>query len=112
MIALLVLVIPVSHRATVPSGAARVLEIQSAEGLQRVDADADVALRVRGPAGVSVVRLAERRAWIERAPCRNRLCQRMGTLRAPGRSLVCIPNQLVVRFSGAADDAPADAITR
>jgi len=112
VIALLVLLIPASHRWTRPRGSVAFLEVQSQNGTQRLEAGRDAELDVEGPVGRTRVRLVGRTAWIERAPCRNRLCQRMGRLRAPGRSLVCIPNKVVVRFTGTPEPGATDAITR
>jgi len=86
------------------------LEIRSAAGLEAVDARIDRDLEVTGPAGVTVVRIHAGQAWIARAPCRNHVCQRMGRISGSGRSLVCIPNRVVVRF--AAHDPGVDGVTR
>jgi hypothetical protein len=112
VLVILALLVAVSHRLTLPRGVAATLVVQSESGTRRIDAGQNVDVQVRGPLGISEVRLQDRTAWIERAPCRNRLCQQMGRVRAPGRSLVCIPNKVIVHFAGGASEAQTDAITR
>ena len=112
VMALLALLIPLTAHWTRPRGTTHSLVIRTADGVQRVDAAGDQDLTVHGPLGVTEVRLRQASAWIVTTPCRNRLCQRMGKLQGPGRSLVCIPNQVVVHFSGEATDLSTDAITR
>lgn len=112
VIVLLALLVPVSQRMTRPRGVAATLVVQSEAGTRRIDAGQNVDLQVRGPLGISEVRLVDRAAWIETAPCRKRLCQRMGRVREPGRSLVCVPNKVLVHFAGAVPQGQPDAITR
>lgn len=112
VLVLLALTIPVSQRWTRGDGAAVRLVVRDAHGERRFDATRDLDLQVRGPLGDTHVRVADGEAWIVAAPCRKQLCRRMGRLRGPGRSLVCIPNRVVVRFEGATGAAQPDAVTR
>lgn len=75
------------------------------------DPGRDTTVVAEGPLGVTVVRIAGRQAWIVSSPCRNQLCVRMGRLRTPGHTLVCLPNRVMVRFTGRRDD-DVDAVTR
>lgn len=64
---------------------------------------------INGPLGTTRLRIRDGSAWIFESPCRRHLCIKMGELR-PGRSLVCIPNRVVVRVVGG--EADVDAVTR
>ena len=77
---------------------------------RRLDARRDFDLELRGPLGPTLLRVRHGEAWIATAPCRNHLCQRLGRISRPGRSLVCIPNRIVLRFVGRGSEV--DAITR
>ncbi len=110
VIALLLASVPLARFWRPERAGSTRLEIQSAAGLEAVDARIDRDLEVTGPVGVTVVRIHSGQAWIARAPCRNRVCQRMGRVTGAGRSLVCIPNRVVVRF--AAHDPSVDGVTR
>ena len=112
VLGLLAACVPVSHRLGAPSDAAHVLLVRGDSGGERVlDARRDADVEVQGPLGRTLVRLRGGEAWIESAPCRNRLCQRMGRVRGPGRSLVCVPNRVLVRFASG-PGSEVDTITR
>ncbi len=89
---------------------AAVLVVRSADGESRFEASQDREMEIRGPVGVTRLRLQDGEAWIVAAPCANHFCQRLGRLRAPGRSLVCVPNRVVVCFAGSGLDV--DGVTR
>jgi len=112
--AVLVAAVPASQRAVAAAGggAGRTLELQAAGVTQVVPLHHDADYPLGGPAGGVVVRVQDGRAWITDATCRDRLCMRMGTLRGPGRALVCLPNRIVVRVRGDAGSAGVDAIAR
>ena len=85
--------------------------VRAADGSEQVyDLRQDRDLEIPGPVGITLLRIQDGAVWVARAPCTRHLCQRMGHLRRPGRSLVCIPNHLVVRVIG--DSADVDAVTR
>jgi len=109
---LLAAAVPASHRLGAAPDPSHVLLVRGDSGRERVlDARRDADVEVLGPLGRTLVRVRGGAAWIEQAPCPNRLCQRMGRLRGPGRSLVCVPNRVLVRFAaGAGPDV--DTITR
>jgi hypothetical protein len=85
--------------------------VRAADGREQLyDLRQDRDLEIPGPAGITLLRIQDGAVWVARAPCARHLCQRMGRLRRPGRSIVCIPNHLVVRVIG--DSADVDAVTR
>ena len=93
-----------------PGGAAVVL-VRAADGRERLfDAGQDGDVEIPGPLGATRLRFQGGAVRIAGAPCPRRLCQRLGRLRGPGRSLVCVPNRVVVRFAG--HGADVDAVTR
>ena len=103
-------VVPASWAWRPATSTPAVLLVRSAAGEQRFDPQQDQEVEIRGPVGMTRLRLQDGEAWIETAPCANHFCQRLGRLRAPGRSLVCVPNRVVVRFAGAS--ATVDGVTR
>jgi hypothetical protein len=68
-------------------------------------------LSVSGPLGTTVVEVDGGAARILESPCPHGLCMRMGSARAPGQTLVCVPNRVVVTVAGGGP-APVDAVTR
>jgi hypothetical protein len=112
VLVLLVAAIPLAARWPPGGAAGAVLRLQSPAEAREVDPKIEARYELRGPVGVTSVRVAGGEAWIERSDCRNRLCVRMGRLRGPGRALVCMPNRVVVRFAAAAAPGVPDAITR
>lgn len=111
VLVLLVAALPLVAALGRPRGSAHLLQVQSAsQPLRVVDARHDQDVTLDGPAGRSVLRIRGGEAWISTAPCRDRVCQRLGRLRVPGRALVCVPNRIIVRFAAAGERV--DAVTR
>ena len=110
----LAIAVPFSGRLAGHTGTpAPWLEIDVAGKHRRADARVDQTLELHGPLGVTRLRVESGAAWIESAPCAGQVCRQMGHLHGPGRSLVCVPNRISVRFAaaeGGADDV--DAISR
>jgi hypothetical protein len=75
-----------------------------------VPLDADRRIDVPGPLGTTVVQVTEGRAHVVESPCPGRLCIAMGHIDAPGRSVVCVPNEVIVTIEGRG--GAADAVTR
>jgi len=71
----------------------------------------DKVIRVKGPLGISVVRIHNGKAAIVAAPCPNKTCMKMGPIPDRGRLMICIPNRLVVEIKGASGEK-TDAVTR
>jgi hypothetical protein len=112
VLALLSAAVPLARRAAALPGDSHLVLVRAGSQTPRVvDASHDADVEVVGPLGPALVRVRHGEVWIESAPCRNHLCQRMGRLRGPGRSLVCVPNQLLVRFAPAVS-GDVDTITR
>lgn len=110
----LAIAVPFSGRLAGQTGApAPWLEIDVAGQHRRADARIDQTLELRGPLGIARLRVESGAAWIESAPCPGQVCRRMGPLRGPGRSLVCVPNRISVRFAAPEESAgDVDAISR
>jgi len=104
------LLVPVSWAWRHPSARPLVLEVRTATTSLRLDPRQDTELALAGPAGVTRLCVRDGVVWIRAAPCRNQLCRRLGRIRGAGRSLVCVPNAIVVRLT--ASDADVDGVTR
>jgi len=65
---------------------------------------------VEGPAGLSEIRIADNKIWIEEAPCPHKYCQTMGKINRSGQTIICIPNRLIIKIAGKGRD-DIDAIT-
>ena len=111
---LLAAAVPLSQRALAQAGARRgdVLELRSAGATRTVALHRDSTYTLAGAAGPTHVRVAGGAAWIDSATCRDRLCVRMGRVRAPGRALVCLPNRVLVQVRGDTAGRSVDAIAR
>lgn len=101
----LVAAIPLSRRVGAAPAAGVWLEVRCGDQpVQRLDSRRDAEIRLTGPLGATTLRIEHGAAWIAAAPCRNQLCRRMGRIDRPGRSLVCLPNRILVRFAGIGPD--------
>lgn len=59
-------------------------------------------LRVPGPLGDTVVRIADGRARIERDPSPRQYCVRQGWLTHAGQMSICLPNATSIELAGGA----------
>lgn len=53
---------------------------------------------------LNVLRVEDGAVWMEEANCRDGLCIRQGRMRNGAKTIVCLPNKVVVQLTG---DAPA-----
>lgn len=69
---------------------------------------ADRSVSLPGPLGETVVAIRGGRACIAAASCPNKVCMGMGEAARRGELIVCVPNDLLVRIEGGADDREKD----
>jgi len=69
----------------------------------------DRVVSVAGPLGDTLVAIEGKTARIKDSPCPNKTCVAGGSISRPGQWLACLPNQVLVRIEGGADDADIDA---
>lgn len=65
---------------------------------------------VQGPLGKTVVQVQNGKARIVSSPCPDKICVRMGWVKMPGQSAICIPNQVLLRINSKNDKV--DSISR
>ena len=68
-------------------------------------------LKIRGPLGITVVRIHHGEAAIISAPCPRKLCEKMGPIPRHGSVIICIPNRIIVEVKKRKGQN-LDAITR
>jgi len=93
------------------SKATRVWISEGGETIGYYNLNENREIRIKGPLGVSIVRIHDGKAEIVKAPCPNKTCMKMGPIPDRGRVMICIPNRLVVEIKDAAG-GKTDAITR
>lgn len=92
------------------AGAGDVVVIRGVDSLVRVDLEgAQRTVRVAGPLGETVVEIRNCSARVVDSPCREKVCVKMGWVRAPGDWVACVPNGVVVQGQAR---AAVDAVTR
>lgn len=67
--------------------------------------------QVEGRFGPTRIEFRGGRARVLSSSCPLKLCQRAGWIGAAGEMLACVPNEVVVRFAGKADET-VDAVSR
>ena len=65
----------------------------------------DTLLMIPGPSGETTLRIQNKKVWVEKAPCPNKLCMRQGKISRPGESIICLPNRIVITIEGNLLDA-------
>lgn len=62
--------------------------------------------------GANLVEIDGRRVRIQQAGCTDQVCVRTGWLTRAGQAAVCLPNRVIVRLTGAAENDGVDAIVQ
>lgn len=68
-------------------------------------------IKAKGPIGTTVIRIHNGEAYITKAPCPHKFCQKMGPIPSHGNIMVCIPNRIIVEVKKK-KGRKTDAITR
>ena len=68
----------------------------------------DTSLVIPGPLGETEVRIEDKKVWVTKASCPNKLCMRQGKISKPGEAIICLPNRIVISIQG---KSKLDAIT-
>ncbi|HEY5493052.1 MAG TPA: NusG domain II-containing protein [Candidatus Anoxymicrobiaceae bacterium] len=55
---------------------------------------------VKGIQGKSTFKISDGRVRMVRSACRDRICVGVGWIDSPGKSIVCLPNRVVIRVTG------------
>lgn len=83
------------------------------QAVQRIDLEKAGPLKeysVLGPLGTTVIQARQGEARIIASPCRDKVCIRMGWVKLPGQSAICIPNRVILSI--VSEDNPIDSIAR
>jgi hypothetical protein len=105
-VALVLMLVPVGR------GEETWVRIQGANGYQLdLPLNVDETVSVPGPLGRTVVEVKDGHVCVVSSPCPEKICMSMGRISQAGRSLVCVPNKVVVTLEGKAATSP-DAVTR
>lgn len=68
--------------------------------LREVSLSSPQTLQVDGPLGTSTIQVRDGRVRVVDSPGRQKLCVRAGWMSRSGESVICLPNQVVVRVDG------------
>lgn len=91
-------------------GSAVVVEVNGKQ-VMRLGLSADRRVTVRGWRGPSTVEVKGRRVRMLSSTCRDKICVATGWAGGPGKSIVCLPNRVVIRVSGGRKPGRVDAVT-
>jgi hypothetical protein len=90
------------------SGDAKVvIKAQGGEWIYPLSTDREI--KVPGPLGETLVGIHNKTVRIEDSPCPNKTCVAAGAISEAGQWIACLPNQVLVRVEGGAEDAGIDA---
>ena len=98
--AVFVLCLGLSILLMVPTGAAGAVEVRShGKLLYTLPLDVDTQVTVDSGEGVNVITVKDGKVAVTRADCPDGYCMKRGWC-AGGVQIVCLPNDLVIRFTG------------
>jgi hypothetical protein len=69
-----------------------------------IDATTSASYVVENKYGYNEIRIEDGKVFIHSADCKNQLCVTEGVIQEPGRSLICLPNRVVVEIVGKRED--------
>jgi hypothetical protein len=102
-------ILPLSRMSFVETDSFEIVVEQRVYGVYSLKTDRDI--QVEGPLGTTVVRVRRGKAFVETAPCRDKLCAHMGEISEAGGLIVCAPNRVLIRPLQSSGNAP-DAVSR
>jgi hypothetical protein len=94
-------------------GSLAVIEVNGRE-VRRVTLGANQPARtitVEGWNGPSTFEVKEGRVRMVRSTCRDKICIGVGWIDTNGRSIVCLPNRVVIRVTGTQKSGKTDTVT-
>ena len=69
------------------------------------------SFEIDGWQGPSVIEVEDGRVRMVSSHCRDKLCVGMGWMDSGGRSIVCLPNRVVIRITGKPAGGDVDTVT-
>lgn len=78
----------------------RVVVEQEGKVLFSAALDHERELSFSGPIGETVLVVRNRKAFILRSDCRDKICVRMPSISKSGAWIACVPNRLLIRIEG------------
>ena len=103
----------VSRATATEKGSLAVVEVNGKE-VRRVTLGSGQPMRtitVKGWNGPSTFEVKEGRVRMVKSSCRDKICIGMGWIDTDGRSIVCLPNRVVIRVTGKRKSGKIDAVT-
>lgn len=79
----------------------------SAEWIEPLSSDRTI--EVAGPLGSTFVHISGNSVAIEKSPCANQTCVRMGSISSKDQWLACLPNKVFVAIRGRGEKEEPDA---
>ena len=73
--------------------------------------DKNQCVEIDGKLGKSVIRIEGGKAFFESSPCENKLCVSASKISKKGEWNACLPNSVIIRIAGDAQDGDIDAMT-
>ncbi|SEA02451.1 hypothetical protein SAMN02745687_01460 [Lachnospiraceae bacterium NK3A20] len=106
------LTLTAAGRQTAGSGSARVEIFKDGALYGSYALSEDNVIDVADGEEDNVVVIRNGEVYMSEASCRNQICVNTGAIRAPGQSIICLPNRVVVEIVGDSDEEGFDAISR
>ncbi len=103
----------VSRATAGEKGSLAVIEVNGKE-VRRVTLGSGQPARtitVKGWNGPSTFEIKEGRVRMVKSACRDKICIGVGWIDTAGRSIICLPNRVVIRVTGNRKSGKIDAVT-
>jgi len=103
----------VSRATAHEKGSLAVVEVNGRE-VRRITLGSDQSARtitVEGWNGPSTLEVKEGRVRMVKSACRDKLCVGVGWIDSGGRSIVCLPNRVVIKVTGTRKSGKIDTVT-
>lgn len=100
----LTVIILVSISAYSGSGTAETVVIEASGETYIYMLDTDRTIEVKGPLGITVIKILDSEVFVEDSPCRDKLCIQAAPLNKSGEWNACMPNKVFIRIPDSTDN--------
>ncbi len=104
LLLILVVLVSLSFLLLQQGAGARVLVESGDNTIFVADLDQDQQVELRGPLGLTLLKISAGSAQVVSSPCPQKICIGLGKAQHSGDLLACVPNRLVIRIEGAGGD--------
>ncbi len=108
---LIIAILGLAHVKYRSGGTDTVVVIVDGKEIIRMPLAEDQRFSVDGPLGQTEIEVKDKRVRVIDSPCKRKICVQTGWIDKSYRTIICIPNRVVINLLGGDDKDELDGIT-